>query len=228
MAQTNNQTQNQPIAPSYNLVDIKDIKDGTIYLKSGGLRKIIMVSGINFDLQSTDEQNLILTSFQNFINSFEFDLQFFIHSRMVNLSEYITFLQTKKQEETNELVKIQIEDYINFITTLAEDYFIITKSFFIVVPYDPPPIKSPSSSIFDLLKGQKPNYTTRQLTDEENLQQLQERVDQVLNGLLTMQLQSVVLDNDAVTELLYNMYNPELIEKKNIPTLQTEQYGNKT
>ena len=66
--------------PSQQFVPIKEIKDGVLYLKNGSIRQLLLVSGVNFELKSEAEQNLILSGFQNFINSLDFSVQFFIHS----------------------------------------------------------------------------------------------------------------------------------------------------
>src|SRR3990167_5625974 len=123
--------------PTQKFVEVKNIKNGAVFLKKGGLRKVLIVGGVNFDLKSEAEQNLILQSFQNFMNTLDFGIQFFIHSRKINVSEYLEQLKARKEEEPNELLKIQIEDYAEFIRVFVAENPIISKSFFVVVPYDP-------------------------------------------------------------------------------------------
>jgi type IV secretory pathway VirB4 component len=106
---------------SQDFVQIDKIDRGVAYLKKGGLFRIVMVSGINFDLKSEDEQNLILDSFQNFINTLDFSVQFFIHSRKVNVARYLDQMKARQEEETNQLLKIQIEEYIAFIRQFVEE-----------------------------------------------------------------------------------------------------------
>ena len=78
----------EEISSTQTFVDIESVKDGVIMLKNGGLRQVIMVTGINFDLKSEDEQNLIIYSYQNMLNTLDFSLQFFIHSRKLNIDKY--------------------------------------------------------------------------------------------------------------------------------------------
>jgi len=210
--------------PTQKFVEIKEIRDGVIYLKNGKLRKILIVSGINFDLKSEDEQNLILNSFQSFLNSLDFPVQFFIHSRKINIDNYLELMRRRKEEEPNELLKIQIEEYIEFIKSFVEQNAIITKSFFVSVPYDPIIISS-GKNTFDLLSiFKKSNHQKekedkdKELTDQKNLEQLNQRVDQVIDGLANIGLKAIPLDDEAIIELFYNLYNPTLIEKKDIPT----------
>jgi len=99
----------EPTKPSQQFVEIKEIKNDVVYLKSGGLRKILIVSGVNFDLKSENEQTLILNGFRNFLNTLDFSVQLFIHSRKTNIDLYLEKIAARKQEEENELLKIQID-----------------------------------------------------------------------------------------------------------------------
>ena len=115
--------------PSQQFVPIKEIRDGVVYLKNGGLRQLLIVSGVNFELKSEAEQNLILGGFQNFINSLDFSVQIFVHSRKVNVDNYLAKMDMRKKDEQNELLKIQIEEYANFIRSFVDQNAIISKNF---------------------------------------------------------------------------------------------------
>lgn len=201
--------------PSQQFVPIKEVRDGVIYIKDGSLRRILIVSGINFELKSEAEQNLILGGFQNFLNSLDFSVQFFIHSRKVNVDNYLTKMDERKKEESNELLKIQIEEYVNFIRSFVDQNAIISKSFFTVIPYDPVKIAGSTGGLFGMFKKNTP-AARQEASDKENLEQLQHRVEQVIEGLAQVGLRAVPLPNDETTELFYNLYNPQLVEKKNL------------
>lgn len=203
--------------PTQQFVEIKEIKDGVIRLKSGGLRKALMVSGINFDLKSEEEQGLILNSFQNFLNALDFSVQFFIHSRKVNVDSYVNKIMARKEGEINELLKIQIDDYAAFIKSFVEQNDIINKTFFTVVPFDALPINVSGAGILGLFKKpSKSQASVQSSSDQKNIQQLNQRVDQVINGLQQIGLRAVPLEDDALIELFYNLYNPQLVEKKDL------------
>jgi len=202
------------------LVEIKEIRDGVVYLKNGGLRQILIVGGINFDLKSESEQNLIISTFQNFLNMFDFPVQFFIHSRKVNIENYLQKIAQLKETETNELLKVQLDEYINFIRTFVEQNAIITKKFFVVISYDPTPLKTESSLAAGGLSSLLPFFKKKisapapDISFKQALQQLNERVDQVLNGLNQMGLKAAILNDEELIELFYNLYNPQLKETK--------------
>ena len=197
-------------------VEVKEIRDGTVHLKRGGLRKVLMVGGINFDLKSEEEQQIILNGFQSFLNTLDFSVQFLIHSRKVNIESYLDKIKERKEQETNDLLKIQIEEYIEFIRSFVEENPIITKTFFVVVPYSwAPSAESAAKGILGIFKK---SQTGKEEKEEESLeksvQQLSYRVNQVIEGLEQIDLVVKPLNDDELTELFYNLYNPELTEKK--------------
>ncbi|GAI91458.1 unnamed protein product, partial [marine sediment metagenome] len=188
-----------------------------VRLKGGGLRKLLIVSGINFDLKSGEEQQLVLNGFQSFLNTLDFSIQFFIHSRKVNITSYLEKMQERKREEPNELLQIQIEEYIEFVRSFVEQNPIITKSFFVVVPYDPVVIvEKTKKGILGLLKQQPKTVTQQSGTEAKNVEQLNYRVDKVVSGLEQIGLIASLLGDEELIELFYNLYNPELIEKKGV------------
>jgi site-specific recombinase XerD len=211
-------TEKRQLPPTQNLIDIKDIKDGIVYLKNGEICQVLMVGGINFDLKSEEEQNAIIGAFQKFLNMLDFKTQFFIHSRKVNVENYLKTLEERKKNETNELLKVQIDEYINFIRSFVEENSIITKKFFVVISYFlssiPQNVKS-TSSFFNFFKKTNEN-SSRQLEESieksEAIHQLRIRVETVISGLEQIGLKAFPLEDDELIELFYNLYNPQLIE----------------
>ena len=202
-------------ASTQNFVAIKDIRNGVLFLKGGGLRQILLVGGINFDLKSEEEQELILGTFQNFLNGLDFSVQFFIHSRKVDVRDYLEKIRARKAEETNELLKIQIEEYATFVHSFVEENAIIHKAFFIVVPFDPIAMPEQARGLLSLFK--RGNAAAEQAkSDQENLDQLNIRVAKVISGVEQIGLRVAPLPNEEVIELFYNLYNPALVEKKDL------------
>jgi len=202
--------------PTQKFVEIKEIKDGVVYLKDGGIRRILIVSGINFDLKSEAEQNLILGSFQNFLNTVDYPTQLFIHSRKVNVDSYLDKMRERREQEENELLKIQIDEYINFIKTLVDQNAIISKTFFVVVPYEGIIATQSLGIISNLFGSQKSKDAEAQATLQSKLEQLEHRVIEVKEGLEQIGLRVSELEDEELTELFYNLYNPQLIEKKDL------------
>jgi len=203
-------------------VDIESVKNGILVLKSGGLRKILMVSGINFDLKSEEEQGIIIGAFQNFLNTLEFSIQFLVHSRKMNISAYLEKLKKREIEESNELLKNQISEYIEFVRSFVENNAVMAKTFFVVVPYDSVQISKVGGDILSNIKFWQKNKNINEKDEglEQKMGQINQRTEQVINGLNQIGLRAVALNDEELIELFYNLYNPSDVEKKEIS------YGN--
>ena len=116
-------------------VPIKDIKENIAILKDGRMCTILLASSINFALKSTDEQRAILAQFQSFLNTLDFSLQFYVQSRRLDITPYLALLETRENTQDNDLMKIQIREYMQFIRTFTAEVDIMSKNFFIVIPY---------------------------------------------------------------------------------------------
>ena len=201
-------------------VDVEDIKDGVIVLKSGGLRRVIMVSGTNFELKSEEEQNIIIGSYQNFLNTLDFSVQIIIHSRRLNIEGYLKTLSDRQNEESNELLKNQIAEYIEFIRSFVSQNEIMTKTFFVVVPYDGVDISQAAKkgilSKIPFFAKKEQDKTNQEIDFSERLTQLNQRTEQVVVGLEQIGLRAVSLNDEELIELFYNLYNPQAIEKRDL------------
>jgi len=217
--------------PTQQFIEIEAIKNGVIILKNTGLRQILMVSGINFDLKSEEEQGMLISLFQNFLNSLNFTVQILIHSRKLNIDAYLENLSVRESQESNELLKNQIAEYREFIRAFVAENAIMNKTYFVVVSYDP--IKVPeggaavTQSLLGFLKKKGVAKPTERLGAgvgekeeelEHHIEQLAQRTNQVVAGLNQMDLRAVPLNNEEAVELFYNLYNPEAVEKKGIVT----------
>lgn len=205
----------QEAGATQQFVDVEDIKDGLVSLRNGAIRRILMVSGINFELKSEEEQNIITYAYQNFLNTLDFSVQFIIHSRKMNIDNYLSKLEERKTQETNELLQNQITEYIEFVRSFVELNAVMSKTFFVVVPYDPIIVPAGSKKLFGLVGKGKDNTVIGE-TMEQKLTQMNQRTDQVLNGLNQIGLRAVALNDEELIELFYNLYNPETVEKKEL------------
>lgn len=217
--------------PSQQFVEIKSIKNETIILKAGALRQIIAVSGINFDLKSEEEQELIINGFQDFLNSLSFSLQIFIHSRKINIDRYLDNLSARLEKETNELLKTQIAEYREFVRAFVTQNAIMTKTYFVVVPFDPVSLPKGASGgitrsllgIFNKSVAVKQTGETEEDKDLNlQIEQIGQRTLNILAGLNQIGLRAVRLNDEELIELFYNLYNPEAIEKESLEITKTQ------
>lgn len=190
---------------------VAEIKQNTVVMKDGTLRAVLMVSSINFALKNEDEQNAIVSSYVSFLNSLEHPLQVVIQSRELYIKPYLESLLQKEKEQTNELLRAQIADYRSFVAELVEMGEIMSKSFYVIVPYDPLTNKKKS---FWSRAGEIFNPAVTVKLKEERFAKrkydLEMRVRQVEGGLRSMGLEAMRMDTQSLVELFYATYNPDI------------------
>lgn len=205
------------MASTQSFIPIKTIQDDVIVLKDDSLRAILMVSGLNFVLLSEDEQNALINHYQEFLNSLDFFTQIVIQSRKLNIKNYLRLLEAKKPEQLNELMQIQLQEYIEFVKTLTETTNIMVKDFYIVVPFAP--IETRNESMIVKLKNTFFPSIKQKEGEESFLRkrnQLLQRAEFVQQALRNTGTRSAFLQTQELIELFYNLYNPGLAEKEEL------------
>jgi type IV secretory pathway VirB4 component len=204
--------------PAQDFIPFREVRDGIVIMKDDSLRGVLMASSLNISLKSQDEQEAIMAQFQNFLNSLEFSLQFYIQSRRLDIRPYLALLEEKEKEQVNELMKIQTREYIEFIRNFTETTNIMSKSFFIVVPYSTNavsdmekkkfavPFFSPSASSGQGTKEWLENF-------EESKTQIEQRVAVVESGLTRLGVRVAQLGTEEIIELFYKIFNPGELDK---------------
>jgi type IV secretory pathway VirB4 component len=213
-------------------VSIETIKDDCVILKDGSLRAVLMVSGVNFDLKSEEEQNMIMVAYQGLLNRLDFPVQFVVHSRKLNIDSYLGKLKIREDEEDNALLKIQIKEYIEFIKTLVSVTNVMSKRFYIVVSYAAG-AEEAEKVLGKIVKFlpiplKKSTGTPEQKEEmdfESKKLQLKHRVDAVISGLRPTGIKTIRLPTEDLLELYYNLYNPEKVEKKSLKIMEEVEQG---
>jgi hypothetical protein len=209
---------------SYDVVPIEEIRDGVAVLADGTIRAVLMASSLNFALKATEEQDAIIAQYQNFLNSLDFSMQIFIQSRKLNIEPYLDTLRERQKMETNELLRIQISEYITFVKEFVETANIVSKTFYVVVPFTPIKLlevqKKGVGNILESLFPKKRAAGEAMIDPaafEEYRTQLWQRVDTVVQGLVRTGVRAVPLNTEELIELYYTLFNPEEAGKGKAP-----------
>ena len=191
-------------------VPISEVRDGVVVLKDGGLRAILLASSLNFALKSEDEQTAFIVQFQNFLNSLDFSVQIFVQSRMLDIRPYVATLEVAYKGQLDDLMRIQIREYIEFVKSFTEAANIMTKNFFVVVPYSPAAVQISKGGASSVLPWKRKKGGSEEVnrTFEEQVTQLEQRVAIVQQGLIRTGVRTVQLGTEEAIELLYKMFNP--------------------
>jgi type IV secretory pathway VirB4 component len=214
------------IVSTQQYLDIAEIKDNTVIMKDGTLRAVLMVSSINFALKSEEEQNAVVSSYVRFLNNLRFTLQIVIQSRELDIDNYLLYLKEKEKEQTNKLLKIQTADYIEYIRELTSLGRIMSKRFFVVVPYDP--LTDKRKGFLSLLKEALRPATSIKLKEKtfnRYQEMLDRRLESVIIGLESMGVAVARLDTQSLIELYYKTYNPETSKNQQLVEIEKLKIG---
>lgn len=193
---------------SQEFVPIKDIRQGVVILKNDQMRKVLLASSINFALKSYDEQHAILRQFQAFLNTIDFSVQFYVQSRRLNIQPYLDLLAAREDKQDNDLMRIQLREYMEFVRTFVSEVDIMAKNFFVVVPYSPSTVNL-EQNFTKLLGGSRKKKKTKEDTFVEHRTQLEQRVSLVEQGLNRIGVRTVALNDEELIELYYHIFNPD-------------------
>ncbi|MEK7227953.1 MAG: TraC family protein [Patescibacteria group bacterium] len=196
-------------SPTQQFVPVKEVRDGVVVLKDGTLATVVLVSSINLSLKSYDEQRATLSQFQSFLNTLDFPIQIVIQSRRYDVRPYILSLENRLKVQSEPLLRVQTQEYIQFIRSFTEQVNVMRKSFFVVVPYNPPVLNQGGglSKLFSFF-GKKQSVADITADFEEERTQLEQRVSVIEQGLSRLGLRVAQLGTQEVIELLYKTFNP--------------------
>ncbi len=199
-------------------VPIKEIRDGIVILKDNSMRALVMASSVNFALKSAEEQQSILFQFQNFVNSLNFSVELFVQSRRLDIRPYLALLESRYKEQTSELLKIQTREYIGFVKSFTETTSVMTKTFYVVVPYSPPLSFAKDTKLESIIKMKTGSTKEEQKKSddeyfEEARTQIEQRIGVVEQGLIRCGIRVAQLGTEELVEVFYKLFNPGDVNK---------------
>jgi hypothetical protein len=198
---------NKPASSTQSFLDIAEIKQGTIILKDGSLRAVVVVSATNFSLKSGEEQNALIGAYQSFLNSLEFPIQVLMQSRKLDINGYLEKMRGVLQEQTNELLRLQTQEYIEYISKLIEFASIMNKTFYVIVPFSVDAVNVGFLGRLSSMFNPAGNIKLQKEDFEKHRDALMQRVEQVSTELSGMGLHTLILNTEELVELMYNSYN---------------------
>lgn len=197
----------KPTASTQQYLDIAEIKENTIVMRDGSLRAVLVVSSINFSLKSVDEQNALISSYQNFLNSLEFAIEILMQSRKLDIHSYLDKLRSVMQQQTNELLRLQTQEYIEYISKLIEFASIMNKTFYVVIPLTTGATQTGLMEKLTNLLSPGREISGKSRGFESAHEELSKRVNQVSSSLASLGLKTISLSTEELVELMYNSYN---------------------
>lgn len=203
-------------------LDIAEIRDGVVILRDGTFRAVLMASSLNFALKSEQEQEAIIYGFQDFLNAISFPVQILITSREIDIKPYLKELDAREDAQGSELMKIQLQEYREYVRELVKVSNVMTKNFYIVIPFAAQQTKE-EGTFQKMLKGLRVRgglspYTVSEF--ERYKDQLWQRVEQVAANLRNLGVRLVPLNTQEIIELFYSLYNPDTARNQRLPYIE--------
>jgi hypothetical protein len=200
---------------------IAEIRNDTVLLKNGGIRAVIQVEALNFNLKSETEQQSIIAGYGAFMNTLTFPIQVSIRSIKTNIDNYLASISQLGEKQQNPLLKQQTLHYVNFIQQLLEVADIMQKHFYVIIPIDQTIRKKTLLEQFmDWLHPDdtlaKASIRNRNLIG--GLKELNERSELVMTGLNNVGLHTRRLSTRELLILYYEIFNPKTSQHQKIPS----------
>ncbi|MBU0732049.1 conjugal transfer protein TraC [Patescibacteria group bacterium] len=222
MAKKEMASSKKKVAPStVKYLPFQELKEDTVVMKDGSLRAVYLVSSLNFALKSEDEQQAIISGYVSFLNSVNFPIQVIIQSRKLDITKYLAMLAEKAKAQTNELLKIQTQEYKQYISELVSLSDIMEKKFFVVVPYSSTGKGKQKNFIQRFNEAAFPGSTIHlsKTRFEKYKTELDRRASLIEGGLGSIGLKLKRLDTRGLIELYYESYNPTRHKSVKMPDI---------
>ena len=171
---------------SRNQIAINGVRDGILMLPNNEYRAILQVSSLNFELRSEEEQDAIMDTYESFLNSVGSSLQILIRTREIDMDKYLEDLRVRLEDEPEQIYRDQLQNYDEFIRTLIQSNKILTRHFYIVVPYH-----ASNKADFELVQ-----------------EQLTLKLDIVAKGMMRIGMHTKELSSLETLDLFYSFYSP--------------------
>lgn len=174
------------ISSSRQQIAIKGVRDGILILPNNQYRAVLQVSSLNFELKSEDEQDAIIDTYESFLNSVGSSLQILVRTREIDMDKYLEDMSEKLSGEKETIYKQQLDSYDEFIRSLIRSNKILTRQFYVVVPY-----AATSKVDFDIIR-----------------EHLNLTVDIVAKGMVRIGMHTRRLNSLEILDLFYSFYSP--------------------
>jgi len=185
-------------------IDIKGVRDGILLLPGNQYRVVLAITSINFELKSEAEQDALIETYQSFLNSLACPLQILVRIRKLDMDKYIDNFKVRLKEETEDIYKLEIRNYTDFVRSLIANNNILARNFFVVIPF------AGKDSDFEVAK-----------------EQLVLNSDIIAKGLARLGMHSRLLSSLEILDLFYSFYNPGEVKSQPI-TNQTLELLNRS
>lgn len=199
-------------------LDIDDIIDDLVLLKTGWVALVMSTTAVNFDLLSEAEQDATIYAYGAFLNSLSFPLEVLVRSKKADITSYFNSLEEAESAQPNPDLKRQIQKYKDFIQSTVQQRTVLDKKFYLIINFSPLEMG---------IKGALSKKPTQAKGKNEMLAQakaaLAPKRDHIIKQTARLGLTTRQLTTQELVELFYDIYNPAPTGTQRV-LLDTESY----
>jgi len=184
-------------------LDIEDITEDLVILKSGWVAMVMSTTAVNFDILSEAEQDATIYAYSALLNSLSFPVQILIRSKKADITAYYQQLEEALQNQLNPDLKRQIQKYMDFVTSTVQQKTVLDKSFYLIINF------SPLELGIKAIKRRTPTKTQNKALLIRDAQiALSPKRDHLIKQTARLGLTTKQLTIKELIELFYDIYNP--------------------
>jgi hypothetical protein len=187
-----------------------EVRNDVLLVDNSTFCAIVAISSTNYALKNQEEQDALIYGYQSFLNALDFPIQILVRSRKFDIHIYLEKVKKMMEQHTNELLRIQTGEYIEFISKLVENASIMNKNFYIVIPHYVlgAPTKK-AGGLFSIFSKPDPKKVAAEKFEsfEAERMKLDQKVSTILSGLSGLGLSAMQLKTGEIIELMYSSYN---------------------
>ncbi len=195
-------------ASTQSFIEIDEVRDDIMLMKDYSAVTVIEIGAVNFWLLSAEDQMSMIYTYSSLLNSLSFPVQIMILSKMMNISSYIDYVDAMITSQKVDLIKSRLNDYREFIKTIVKKNTVLEKRFFFAVPFNPLEMG---------VTGVKAKGYGKEYIFSRAKTSLYPKRDHLIRLLSKVGLKPTVMQEQELTELFYNIYNPSAVGKQLAP-----------
>lgn len=187
----------KPKASTQAHLDIEDITDDLVILKTGWVANVLATTAVNFDLLSEAEQDATIYAYGALLNSLSFPLEILIRSKKADITSYFDSLEEAERAQPNPDLKLQIQKYQDFLRSTVQQKTVLDKKFYLIINFNP---------LQQGLKGVALKNKSRLISEAKIA--LTPKRDHIIAQTARLGLSTRGLTTQELIELFYDIYNP--------------------
>jgi hypothetical protein len=191
-------------------IPIADIVDGVVIYKNGGAALVMESTSLNFGLLSQIEQEAVIAAYAGLLNSFNFPVQIVVRSQKKDITNYMRFLSQAEKKINNPQLAGLMKGYKEFIKEAIKKKNVLSKKFYIVIPFTPYElgVAKSMSAFLNPSKSAVLPFPKSYVTRKAKIALFPKR-DHLMRQAGRLGIMFKPLSNDELIQLMYDIYNPE-------------------